>query len=83
MHAHVYCSYTWAHARIDLKIHMVNDIYVEILSFKYEKNPFRGCGEIDVLLAKATYPYVLHVFSSISKNLAPKSPRFLKIKEFT
>ena len=55
---------------------MVNKRYVDILSLKFEKDPFRGCGEIDVLLAKVTYPYVLHVFSSISKNLAPKSPRF-------
>ena len=70
------CMHMRALAWIDLKIHMVNERYVYILSLKFDIDLLRGCGEIDVLLAKAAYPYVLHVFSSISKNLAPKSPRF-------
>ena len=37
-------------ARIDLKISMVNQRYVDMLSLKFEKDLFRGCGEINVLL---------------------------------
>ena len=63
-------------AWIDLNFCMVNERYVDILSLKFDIDLLWGCGEINVLLAMVAYPYVLHVFSSISKNLAPKSPRF-------
>ena len=46
-------------ARIDLKICMVNQRYVDMLSLKFEKDLFRGCGEIYVLMAKLTYSSVL------------------------
>ena len=47
-----------ARAWIDLKICMVNSWYVDILSLKFEKGPFGGCGEIGDLLALDLSPTV-------------------------
>ena len=46
------CMHMQAFAWIDLKIHIVNERYVDILSLKFEKDPFSGCGEIDDLLGQ-------------------------------
>ena len=45
---HVSRSYGLVRARIDLKIYMSRDIYVDILGLKFEKDLFSG--EIDDLL---------------------------------
>ena len=45
--AHVFCSYARARARIDLKFFLVMKRYGLSLSFKFEKDPSSGCGEID------------------------------------
>ena len=49
---HVSCSYELVCERIDLKIYMSRDIYVDILGLKFEKDLFSGCGEIDDLLGQ-------------------------------
>ena len=45
--AHVFCSYARARARIDLKFFLVMERYGLSLSFKFEKDPSSGWGEID------------------------------------
>ena len=40
-----------ARAQIDLNNFAAPTLYVDILSLKFEKDPLRGYGEIDVLLA--------------------------------
>ena len=47
--AHVLCCYVRARARIDLKFFLVVREYGKTLSLKYEKDPSKGSGEIDVL----------------------------------
>ena len=49
---HVSRSYGLVRARIDLKIYMSRDIYVDILGLKFEKDLVGGCGEIDDLLGQ-------------------------------
>ena len=46
------CNYACAHAWIDLNFFLVVGSWVDILIFKFEKNPFSGCGEINVLLIR-------------------------------
>ena len=67
--AHVTCSYARVRARIILKICMTSTKYVRKLSFKFEKNPFSGSREIDVLLHSTTHEYYAIVLMSISTHL--------------
>ena len=46
------CLCNYACAWIDLKFFLVVGSWVYILIFKFEKNPFSGCGEINVLLIR-------------------------------
>ena len=48
--AHVNRSYSRTNARIELKFVFIEFTYVDILSLKFEKDPFSGCGEINVLV---------------------------------
>ena len=52
VHANVWYDSVCICARIDLKIYMSRDIYVDILGLKFEKDLFSGCGEIDDLLGQ-------------------------------
>ena len=54
--AHIMCSYVGVHAWIMLKIGMTSTSYVRKLSFKFEKNPYSGSREMDVLL-HSTHEY--------------------------
>ena len=47
--AHVNRSYARTNARIELKFSLIEFTYVDILSLKFENDPFIGFGEINVL----------------------------------
>ena len=64
---HVKGTYACAHARIHLKFCMVATTYVDTLSLKFEQDPFRGCREIDVLLAQDLLHYSVTSYSLLFK----------------
>ena len=58
--AHVNRSYARTNARIELKFVLIEFTYVDILSLKFEKDPFRRFGEINVL--PSLYVSMRHFF---------------------
>ena len=70
---HDKCSCVHAHERILWKIRLENRKYVGSLSIKFEKDLFRGFGEICLSLEMHVYLHFFFVFSAIFQVKVPST----------
>ena len=77
---HDKCSCVHAHERILWKIRLENRKYVGSLSIKFEKDLFRGFGEICLSLEMHVYLHFFFVFSAIFHVQSAKHTNCSKLR---
>ena len=69
---HITCSYARVSALIMLKIDVTSTTYVRKLNFNFEKDPFSGSREIDVLLHGCRASLYLKLEALMPRKQNPK-----------